>query len=327
MSLLFTVLIVVAGPWNCLEPQIPTSASAAAPINRNVSVQGVSVHYLDWGGSGEALVFLPPACETAHIYGDIAQAFTDHFRVLGPATRGCAQSSQTGAHDLDSQLRELAGFLDALRINTATIAAFSASGGKAVRFARLYPARMRKLVIFDSVYSYVAPGFEERLAAAITRRLGGDPDHSAALHKRHFEAWELGAWSAAMERNLRDTYTVAPDGTLRGIGAPEWWAAYRADMKAGRYFETRISHPTLMFFAVDLSQERLKQFAPEIRADIRSLAEDTDRRRREQIDEFRKNGSHVRIIEMPGAAHYCFVHKPQEVIRAMRQFLELEPSQ
>ena len=178
----------------------------------------------------------------------------------------------------------------------------------------------------DFVYSYVAPGFEEQLGRAITRRVAGDPDDSAALHKQHHQAWELGAWSAAMDRNFRETYTVAPDGTLRGVGAPGWWTAYRSDMKAGRYFETLISHPTLMFFSVDLSQERLRQFDEETRAEIRPLAEDTDLRRREQIEEFKKNGSHVRIIEMSGTAHYCFVHKPQEVIRAMRQFLVQEPS-
>jgi hypothetical protein len=39
------------------------------------------------------------------------------------------------------------------------------------------------------------------------------------------------------------------------------------------------------------------------------------------MDEYRRNGSHVRIIEMPATAHYCCVHKPSEVVREMRQFL------
>lgn len=81
-----------------------------------------------------------------------------------------------------------------------------------------------------------------------------------------------------------------------------------------------------MFFAVDLDQERLKQFDEVTRADIRPLAEETDRRRRVQIEEFRKNGPLVRIIEMPATAHYCFVHKPQDVIREMRNFLLQESS-
>jgi GNAT superfamily N-acetyltransferase len=105
------------------------------------------------------------------------------------------------------------------------------------------------------------------------------------------------------------------------VGAPEWWTAFAADMKAGRYFETRISQRALMFFSVGLDLERLKQFDEKTRADIRPLAARTDRRRRGQIEEFRRNGPHVRIIEMSRTAHYCFVHRPQEVIRAMRDFL------
>lgn len=81
-----------------------------------------------------------------------------------------------------------------------------------------------------------------------------------------------------------------------------------------------------MFFGVGLDLGRLKPFDDTTRAEISPLAEETDRRRREQIDEFRKNASHVRIIEMPDTAHYCFVQKPQEVIREMRQFLVLDSS-
>ncbi len=115
---------------------------------------------------------------------------------------------------------------------------------------------------------------------------------------------------------------MRPNGALEARAAPEFWAAFRADMKAGRYFETRIAHPALMFFAVDLDAERLKQFDDETRAQLRPLAEETDRRRRAQIEEFGKNGPRVRIVEMPATAHYCFVHKPKDVIREMRAFLD-----
>lgn len=208
-----------------------------------------------------------------------------------------------------------------MRIGQATLAGFSASGGKAIRFARLYPSRVKRLVIFDSVYSYIAPGLEEQMTAAIARRIGGRPNDSTEHQRRFHQAWELGAWSEAMDRNLRETFRASTKGVLKALAPPEWWAAFRTDMEAGRYFETQIFHPSLMFFAVDLDQERLKQFDDTTRAELRALAVETDRRRRDQIEEFRKNGAHVRIVEMTATAHYCFVHKPQEVIRAMREFL------
>lgn len=299
-------------------------AAASVPVDRTVVVGGIRSHYLDWGGTGETLVLLPPACETAHIYADIAPAFITQFRVVGPTTRGCGRSGRAPTYDLDAQLKELEGFLDALKSDRATLVGFSASAGKAIRFARLFPARVRRLVVFDPVYAFIAEGLEERLASAISKRVGGDPDASVDLHRRHHQAWELGAWSPALDRNLRETHTIAPDGRLRPLAAPEWWAAFRTDMRAGRYFETRISHPALMVFAVDLDRERLKQFDPHTQAAIRPVAEETDRRRREQIEEFGKNGPHVQIVEMTATAHYCFVHKPQDVIRYMREFLTAE---
>ena len=77
-----------------------------------------------------------------------------------------------------------------------------------------------------------------------------------------------------------------------------------------------------------LRQEPLLRLEPLLggRAEARDGEEETDRRRRRQIEEFRKNGPHVQIIEMFKTAHYCFVHKPQDVIRAMREFLAHEPS-
>lgn len=147
----YMMLLAVAATFSTGHSEV--SASTLLPADRHVTVDGVSLHYLDWGETGEPLVFLPPGCETAHIFGDIAPAFADRFRVVGPTTRGCGQSGRADAYDVDTQVKEIALFLDALGLERATVAGFSASGGKATRFARQHPTRVRRLVIFDSVYS------------------------------------------------------------------------------------------------------------------------------------------------------------------------------
>lgn len=299
-------------------PLIAQPESTVAPTDRFVDVLGVRLHYLDWGGKGDALLFLPPSCETAHIFGDIAPALTDRFRVLGPTTRGCGQSGPADEYGLDAQLREVDGFLDALQLDRTTVAGFSASGGKAIRFARLYPSRVTRLVVFDSVYSYIAPGLEEQMGAAIAERLGDRGDAPSDWNRRYHQGWELGAWSVAMDRNTR--------ATSGAVVPPTWWDTFRADVEAGHYYETEIGHPALMFFSTDLDQERIKQFDEQTQADLRPLAVQTDRRRRIQVAEFGRNGDHVRIVEMPATAHYCFVHKPEQVIRETRRFLAEVPS-
>src|SRR5689334_12563787 len=57
-----------------------------------VTVNGVRLHYLDWGGAGETLLFLHGMGGTAHFYDDFAPRFTNQFRVLGLTRRGHGES-------------------------------------------------------------------------------------------------------------------------------------------------------------------------------------------------------------------------------------------
>jgi len=208
------------------------------PASRIISGLGIQLHYLDWGGSGEALVLVPGGCETGYVFGDIAPALTDRFRVLSLTQRGCGSSGRpTDGYDLDTQLREMAGFLDALSIKAATFAGHSSGGGKITRLARLYPSRVSRLVYFDTVYSFIAPGIEEKMGAAIIKQIGGSPEESFEMFAKYNQVWELGAWSSWMDRNLRETMAVDGTGKLKSVSAPAWFSAFRADMEAGRYFE------------------------------------------------------------------------------------------
>src|SRR5213593_2257751 len=63
-----------------------------------ITVNGVRLHYLDWGGKGETILFLHGLGDSAHIFDDIAPKFSDHFRVLALTRRGHGLSDkpQTG---------------------------------------------------------------------------------------------------------------------------------------------------------------------------------------------------------------------------------------
>ena len=118
---------------------------------------------------------------------------------------------------------------------------------------------------------------------ALVDRLGGHPDDSLELSQRFTRAWELGAWSIALERNRNATSTVSEVGSLTYATPSEWWVDFRADVEAGLYFETQITHPAQMLFAIDLDQARIRQFDQGTQLSLHPLAEETDRRRRQQI--------------------------------------------
>ena len=126
-----------------------------------------------------------------------------------------------------------------------------------------------------------------------------------------------------MKQNVKEIVTVLPDARLqyRYPSPSRWSKEVTSDMEAGLYFDTRISHPALMIFAMDTDRDRAKQFDRATLRELQPLIEQTEKKRREEIEAFRANGSNVRIVEMRHTAHYCFVPRPKTVIQLMNPFL------
>src|SRR5687767_11153939 len=94
-----------------------------------ITVSGVRLHYLDWGGAGETMLFLHGLGDTAHIYDLLAPKFTNEFRVLGLTRRGHGQSDkpETG-YDTATLVEDIRQFLDALTIRRVILVGHSLAG-------------------------------------------------------------------------------------------------------------------------------------------------------------------------------------------------------
>jgi pimeloyl-ACP methyl ester carboxylesterase len=306
------------------------ATGGVTPQSRFVDVAGVRLHYVDWGGGGETVILVPGGCETPWVFGDLAPLLAAHAKVLGLTPRGCGRSGAADdGYGIDRQIQELIGFMDALGINRATFAGHSTGGGKVVRLARLFPSRVRRLVTFDIVYTGVPDGFGPKMEAAIASRLGHGGKRalearklSLESHRQEFQAWELGAWSPALEQEFQEQTEVGTDGSVRyRRRPPEWQMAFSEDMQAGRYFETTITHPALLIFAQDLDLERIRQFSADQQRDLRPMAEAIGKARHNQINSYRRNGAHVRVVLMRKTSHYPFVDRTHDVVKQMLDFL------
>ena len=123
-----------------------------------ITVNGVTLHYLDWGGTGKPLLFLTGLGNSAHIYDDLAPKFTDEFRALALTWRGHGKSDkpETG-YDLDALTEDVRQFLDAMHIQRVTLVGHSMAGGVLTRFAGLHPERVDRLVYLDAAYDRTDP--------------------------------------------------------------------------------------------------------------------------------------------------------------------------
>src|SRR5258706_11251655 len=108
-----------------------------------VHVNGIKLHYLDWGGNGEALIFLAGLGNSAHCYDRIAPRFANKFRVLALTRRGHGESDypETG-YDLDTLVDDILAFMDGLKVENAILAGHSLAGVEMTRFTEKYPERV-----------------------------------------------------------------------------------------------------------------------------------------------------------------------------------------
>jgi pimeloyl-ACP methyl ester carboxylesterase len=119
--------------------------------SRFATVNGIHVHYLGWGGSGEPLVLLHGLGDSPHRFDDFGPAFTDRYYVIAYARRGHGKSENKSPYDADTLTEDLRQILDSLGLGTVHLAGWSLGGREITRFAELYPARVHTLTYLDAV--------------------------------------------------------------------------------------------------------------------------------------------------------------------------------
>jgi pimeloyl-ACP methyl ester carboxylesterase len=134
---------ILAAPAHTFPQAVGHDAFARLP--------GVTLHYVDWGGSGPLVLFLTGLGDSAHAFDSLAPQFTDRARVLGLTRRGQGQSdAPESGYDPPTLAGDIRAFLDLVEIEKATLVGFSAAGSEMTYFAGAYPQRIDKLVYLDA---------------------------------------------------------------------------------------------------------------------------------------------------------------------------------
>ena len=117
---------------------------------RNVEVGGLPIRYLS-AGAGPPLVLLHGAGESALDWRWVMPDLATTHRVYAPDLPGSPISARPAADYSPAFFqRFVAGFLDALRIESAAMVGNSLGGLTAMRLALFEPARVTALVLVDS---------------------------------------------------------------------------------------------------------------------------------------------------------------------------------
>jgi non-heme chloroperoxidase len=287
-----------------------------------IEANGVRLHYLDWDGKGDTLLFLPGLNQSAHIFDQLAPQFTDKFRVLALTRRGQGESGkpETG-YETNVLTEDLKRFLDNLKIGRVILVGHSMAGKELALFAALYPERVKKLVFLDAAYNYAEHA--EALKNAPDESLPKEALASFAAFREYFKKTKCG-WSEAWEADLRATVVFAPDGIPQSLVTPDKTAAELVrGMRASNPDYARIKAPALAFYVLDPFPEC--SFPPAMSNADRAKMEPFIRTFKSYLersaDRFRRELPKARIVEMKNTDHWFFIQNQPEVVREMRTFL------
>lgn len=297
-----------------------------------VNVNGIRLHYLDWGGNGDVLLFLAGMGCNAHIFDDLAPRFRDSFHVMAVTRRGHGESDhpETG-YDVDTLTGDLRQFLDALGIEKVILAGHSMANVELSHFNALYPERVLKLIFLDAAYDRNSPSFRDMVDNSPFKQIqlpGQDVDHYSAEEyfaalKKAYPSFKL-IWTEAMAQQSLHEISQLPDGKIVDRMSDDIGKAILDTLHHYVLEDMNIKVPTLAFYAFSkglnsISDEWMKE---EQRTSIRdhvTLREDPWTR--ESIQQFRRNVPHARIVEISRGHHYCFIQQDELVYREMRGFL------
>ncbi len=305
--------VCFTGNLRAANPRVDTPWKDRSPHKSSfVHANGIRLHYLDWGGRGETILLLSGMGITPHIYDDLAPQLKMNFHVLGLTRRGLRPSDvpATG-YDNANLVRDIVGFLDALGIRRVILIGHSMAGDEMTAFANLYPERVRALIYLDAAYDHSL--FNGLMNQDPLRNSPSKNDLASFEDSKQWYVRNVGVWSDAVEADSR-TANLRNDGTMRIASMPanvsnallHEMATYHPDYH-------KIRRPILAFYAIMPTHPGiLPGTSPEMREKAQAFWDQTWKPyQRREIAELKTSGATVRVVEMQGAPHLCFI-RPQD---------------
>ncbi len=297
-----------------------------------VNVNGIRLHYLDWGGSGPMLLFLTGMGCSAHIFDRFAPRFVDKFHVLALDRRGHGDSDypETG-YDADTLTEDLRQLLDVLRIDRVILTGHSLGYIELCHFAALYPERVLQLVFLDAAYDNTSLEYKAVMEKnPLGKMIPAWPDDApntiedyVAILKRLYPALAV-IWDEAMDEQTRHMVKLTPASKVVDKMSDVITKAINETINSYVPEYSTIQAPVLSFFAIrDGSDYLSSDYMTEAQTAqvIGFFKTVLQPYQKQYIEQFRRNVPHAKVVIIPHGHHYCFIKQEGLVFNEMRSFL------
>jgi non-heme chloroperoxidase len=299
------------------------------PKSDFVHVNGIRLHYLDWGGEGPALIFLSGMGSSAYIYNKFAPRFTDRFHVLALTRRGHGDSDYPEAgYDADTLTEDIRQFMDHLKVEKAVLAGHSLAGVELTHFAGTYPERVDKLVYLEALDDRrreKAIHEQNPLKSVEIKREESAPPRSfeeyIAMVKREVPEFAK-IWSDLWNEEFSHGVKVNEDGIFVDKMPSSVEKMIVENLITG-YAPKKVEAiiPTLCFFG-KRKRKLTDDYTEEQKAAFEQFYRDVNEPFfRSVIAEFQTRFPHAEVVIIPDGHHYCFIAQEDLVYEEMRRFL------
>ena len=265
------------------------------PIDRFTDVNGLRIHYVDWGGTGKPFVMVHGLDRVARTFDHLAVRFSPAYRVIAIDMRGHGDSGwdPKGRYLVEDHVGDLEGVVQQLGLRDLTLWGNS-TGGRVVQvFAGKHPDLVSHVISED-----VGPERPRQIADNYAKRV----------------QQEQAGWASANEllAQLRKTNPRMSPAVL------EPYVRYGTKTRADGRIEWK-RDPQLVngFVATELWR-----FVREIKSPILYIIGGRSNIvPPETQEELKKTLPNVQLVTVADVGHYPSDEKPDEVVEIVNRFL------
>lgn len=281
------------------------------------------IELLDFGGTGQPILFLSGLGNSAHVFVDFAPKFCDKFHVYAMTRRGFGASEQTAnGCRIDTLAMDILAVTKALNLDKVILIGHSIAGDEMSKFASTYPDKVDKVVYLDAAYD------RSNLMTTLMPYFPAFPiptakDSSSFENLKVFAAKTMGV--TMPDEEMKSTSVFSKDGKyLKDVTSGEIQGKIMMGVERPNY--KNINCPALSIYAIASSVYAIMPFYDSLDAENKKKADTCftifKNWGTEQIALFRKEVKKGVVKEIKGAHHYVFLSHPVETENLIHEFLK-----